>query len=135
MGEWQSFWQLLFGSHALLAVVVRAGAVCNVLAFGAVEDNRTEDTAALARALTACAPGGSVILPAGRTFLLRPVRLPSHVLLQVDGDLQPGVTLLPGQTPRPSFVRPPHTRHHARRFAAIFFCCSIGQSIVLSPRV
>jgi polygalacturonase len=38
--------------------------------FGAKGDNKTEDTAAVSAALAACS---SVLLPAGHTFLLRPV--------------------------------------------------------------
>ena len=56
--------------------------------FGAKGDNRTEDTAAVRAALRACAPGGVVLLPAGHVFLLRPLELPSHVELRVEGDIQ-----------------------------------------------
>jgi polygalacturonase len=62
-----------------------ASGVCDVVAdFGAVGDNRTEDTAAVAAALAAC---DVVVFPAGRTFLLRPLRLRSHTVLVVDGTL------------------------------------------------
>jgi hypothetical protein len=46
----------------------RAPPVCNVLDHGAKGDNATEDTAAVASALRACV-GGTVVLPAGHTFL------------------------------------------------------------------
>jgi hypothetical protein len=46
----------------------RAPTVCNVLDYGAKGDNATEDTAAVASALRACV-GGTVVLPAGHTFL------------------------------------------------------------------
>ena len=63
--------------------------VCNVREHGARGDNATEDTAALASALTACeATGGATVVPPG-TYLIRPVRLPSGAHLT----LQPGATL------------------------------------------
>ena len=64
--------------------------VCNVLSaeFGAVGDNATEDTAAVRHAISACGGhGGTVLLPAGHTFLLRPIELPSSTTLVVDGDI------------------------------------------------
>ena len=66
------------------------GRVCNVLGaeFGAKGDNSSEDTDAVRRALRSCAGGGgTVLLPAGHTFLLRPLELPSHTTLRVEGNI------------------------------------------------
>jgi galacturan 1,4-alpha-galacturonidase len=58
-------------------------AFCDVVSdFGAVGDNHTEDTAAVASALKACS---TVLIPGGHTFLLRPVEIPSHRHLVIDG--------------------------------------------------
>ena len=47
-------------------------------------DGKTDDTAALQAALTACAAEqAALVLPAGRTCLSLPVVLPSHTLLQI----------------------------------------------------
>ena len=79
-----SAWRgLLLGALAARA----AAAPCDVTDFGAKGDNITEDTGAVAAALEACA-GGSVLLPAGRVFLLRPIELPSNTTLIIDGDVQ-----------------------------------------------
>ena len=65
--------------------------VCNVLLppYSAKGDNATEDTAAVRSALAACS-GGIVLLPAGKVFLLRPIELPSHTELRIEGDIQVG---------------------------------------------
>ena len=41
----------------------------------------------MAAALAACA-GGRVLLPSGKVFLLRPIELPSHTTLLLEGDIQ-----------------------------------------------
>ena len=65
-----------------------ATSVCDVTVapYGAIGDNRTEDTAAVQRALddSTCS---TVLLPSGRTFLLRPIELRSHRALVVDGNI------------------------------------------------
>ena len=62
-----------------------ASGVCDVVRdFGAVGDNATEDTAAVAAAMASCA---LVHLPAGFTFLLRPVQLQSHSILNIEGNV------------------------------------------------
>ena len=58
--------------------------VCNVMDFGAVGDNATEDTAAVAAALAAC---DTVLLPKGYVFYLRPIELSSNQHLIIDGDV------------------------------------------------
>ena len=58
---------------------------CDVVRdYGAAGDNRTEDTAAVAAALAACS---LVRLPPKHVFLLRPIEIPSHRTLVVDGDI------------------------------------------------
>ena len=67
-----------------MASLAAFATTCDVREFGALGDNVTEDTLAVAAALRACQ---TVVLPAGHTFLLRPVRLPSNSHLIVDGDI------------------------------------------------
>jgi len=82
---------------AVLVVVLSAAAVsiatdplsraasCDVVDdFGAVGDNRTEDTAAVQAALRSCK---KVVLRAGHTFLLRPIELLSHNHLEINGNV------------------------------------------------
>jgi polygalacturonase len=102
----------LLGSNALGA------RVCNVLDYGAVGDNVTEDTSAVAAAIAACAgsgggtgDGGIALLPANRTYLLRPVQLPSHSVLQIDGDISawPDLDTWPNSTLRQCATTPYET--------------------------
>lgn len=100
--------------------------ICNVLDFGAVGDNQTEDTAAVAAAVQACAgkasvspstgetvvDGGRVVLlPKNYTFLLRPVELPSHTVLHIDGDVSawPDIASWPNSTVRQCATTPYET--------------------------
>jgi hypothetical protein len=74
---------------ALLAASCLASTVCNVMDFGARGDNATEDTASVQAAILHCArAGGQVVLPAGKTFYLRPIELQSGVTLRVDGAMR-----------------------------------------------
>ena len=68
------------------------GGVWNPVSYGAVGDGHANDTAAVQRAIEACAAGGggTVVLPAGRTFLCGTVVLRPHVALHLAG----GTTLL-----------------------------------------
>ena len=62
-----------------------ASGECDVVRdFGAVGDNKTEDTAAVSAALAACS---WVHFPAGHTFLLRPIELRSHTILTIEGTI------------------------------------------------
>ena len=66
----------------------RMAQICNVLDFGAVGDNTTEDTVAVQRAINHCASvGGITLLPTKHVFLLRPIHLPSNTTLRLDGTL------------------------------------------------
>ena len=75
-------------------VRVEVGAtVCNAFAYGAVGDGRADDTAALQRALTACANGGTAFLPANGTFLSFGISASSasNFALRIDGrECRPG---------------------------------------------
>ena len=77
--------------YAGLSVQVRVPALtCNVFAYGAVGDGVTDDTRALQAALTACAGGGTAVLPANGSFLSYGLFLPSstrNFALRVDGHL------------------------------------------------
>ena len=66
----------------------------NILAFGATGDGLTDDAAAIQRAIDACTAGGggTVVAPAGRTYLFNPIALKAHVELHVER----GATLLAG---------------------------------------
>ena len=69
----------------------RSARTCDARAFGAVGDGQAKDTAALQRAVDACATGdgGTVVLARG-TFLSGTVVLRSHVTLRIEA----GATLL-----------------------------------------
>ncbi len=86
-----------FRSTLCLLVLVAAGpglraAVFSPARFGAVLDGKTNDAAALQRAIDAAfaAGGGIVGIPAGRTLLSGSIELKSNVIL----DLEPGSRLL-----------------------------------------
>ncbi|HEY5382577.1 MAG TPA: glycoside hydrolase family 28 protein [Acidobacteriaceae bacterium] len=59
----------------------------NPMAFGAVGDGKTKDTAALQQAIDECAKagGGTVVLPSGRTFLSGTLTLKSNVEFHLAG--------------------------------------------------
>ena len=76
---------------ALLSACSRSD-VYNVLDYGAAGDGLTDDAPALQRAIDRCAAagGGTVLLPAGRTFLSGPLELKGGIEYR----LEPGSVLL-----------------------------------------
>src|SRR5271168_2374918 len=65
-----------------------AGKTCDVKKFGAVGDGTTKDTAAVQKAIDACAAekkGGTVEVPAG-TYVIAPILLKSNVTLHIAKD-------------------------------------------------
>lgn len=62
---------------------------CSVTAYGAVGDNATEDTAAVAAAIGACL---TVVFPAPGRYLIRPVRIDAHDNLTLH--VEPGATIV-----------------------------------------
>jgi len=84
---------LISGFLSMAARPVYAATVCSVKNYGATGNGTTKDTAALQRAITACAGDGIAELTAGR-YLSGPLTLPSGVTLQIDS----GATLLASQS-------------------------------------
>ncbi len=76
----------------LAACTTRTGNEYNVLDFGARGDGVTDDAAALQRTIDRCAQagGGTVVLPAGRTFLSGPLELKGGIEYR----FEPGSVLL-----------------------------------------
>ena len=58
--------------------------LCNVLDYGAKGDGRALDTPAIVAAVSACSPGGTVLLPKARVYLSAPFNLTCN--LTVDGE-------------------------------------------------
>lgn len=84
---------LTLGFSSAAARPAHAATVCNAKSYGATGNGTAKDTAALQKALTACANGGVAELTAGR-YLTGPLTLPSGVTLQIDS----GATILASQT-------------------------------------
>ena len=89
------------------AFATQAG-VENVLDHGALGDGSTLDTEAIQRAITLCANrgGGTVLLPAGHTFVSGSLQLRSHVDLHIEG----GATL-----------KASGNRDHFRKYGSLLF--------------
>lgn len=62
------------------------GNTYDIMTYGAKGDGQTDDAAAIQRAINACsaAGGGTVIIPAGHTFLCGPLYLKSYVNLHLE---------------------------------------------------
>ncbi|HEU5351514.1 MAG TPA: glycoside hydrolase family 28 protein [Terracidiphilus sp.] len=84
-------WLVLLVVCASGAAAAHARTVCNVRTYGATGNGRTKDTAAIQKAIDACAQrgGGIVLLQAG-TYLSAPIVLKSGITLE----LKKGATLL-----------------------------------------
>jgi hypothetical protein len=61
----------------------------NVLTYGAIGDGVADDTAHIQAAIDACsaAGGGTVLLPAGKTFVSNPLSVSSNINIQIDANL------------------------------------------------
>lgn len=83
------FFQLLFCCFALC---VQGQKVFNIVSFGAVGDGKTDDAAAIQKAIDSCSKtgGGTVLLPASFTFMAGPFQLKSNIDFHIEG----GATLL-----------------------------------------
>ena len=76
------------GSHVTVTAPPKT---CNALDYGALGDGVTDDTRALQKMLTACAPGGTSLLPAGHVFMSLALSLPpsaTNTALRIDGALR-----------------------------------------------
>lgn len=76
---------LLVGICLFCACQQQTTQVYNIMDYGATGDGRTDDTQAVQQAIDACsqAGGGTVLVPAGHTFLCSPFKLASHVDLHL----------------------------------------------------
>jgi polygalacturonase len=83
---------LVVGYLATSTRAAHAATLCSAKSFGATGNGTTKDTAALQRALTACAGGGTTELTAG-SYLSGALTVPSNITLQIDS----GATLLASQ--------------------------------------
>ncbi|SER86335.1 exo-poly-alpha-galacturonosidase [Propionibacterium cyclohexanicum] len=75
-----------FGKE-LTITTAAASSITDVLSMGATGDGTHDDTAAIQRAIDASPAGGTVLLPAGKTFLSGPLQLKSQLTLDVEGTL------------------------------------------------
>ncbi len=64
----------------------KSGNVYDITAYGAAGDGTTDDAAAIQKAIDECsaAGGGTVLVPAGKTFLCGPFKLASYVNLHLE---------------------------------------------------
>ena len=107
----------------LLTLFALSGAVFaapgfNVRDYGATGDGVRKDTAAIARAIEACAKagGGAVWFPPGR-YLTGTIQLRSDMTLLVDS----GAVILGSDDPADYLVRPSHWGDAAREITALIF--------------
>jgi len=89
-----------------LASVAHAAKVCDVRAYGAKGDGTTKDTAAIQKAIDACAGSGGTVKLSGGTFVSGPIVLKSNITL----DVEKGATLL-GSPDRADFPKADFARN------------------------
>lgn len=101
----------------LLATLPVAAMTCNVRDYGATGNGTAKETAAIQRAIAACAPaGGTVTIPAGR-YLTGAIELKSNIRL----DIAAGATLLGSEDPTDYPLQPnPYEPDRQERSALIF---------------
>jgi polygalacturonase len=77
---------------SVLGAAISGGGVFDVTHYGAKGDNSSDDTAAVRAAFAAAkaAGGGNVRFPAGKCFLIGPVNVSSHTIV----DIEAGTTIL-----------------------------------------
>eukprot|EP00727_Mastigamoeba_balamuthi_P009561 m51a1_g5227 putative polygalacturonase (402) ;mRNA; f:279766-281054 len=79
--------KLIKGKYVTVSV---GDSVFDVTKYGARGDGRTDDSSAIQKALDAAAPrGGTVVIPAGKTFLFKAININGdHTELRIDGTLR-----------------------------------------------
>lgn len=90
----------------MASVAAQAAKVCDVRAYGAKADGTTKDTAAIQKAIDACADGGGTVKLSEGTFVSGPIVLKSNITL----DVEKGATLL-GSPDRADFPKYTFARH------------------------
>ena len=89
-----------------VAGAAHAAKVCDVRAYGAKGDGTTKDTAAIQKAIDACAGAGGTVKLGGGTFVSGPIVLKSNITL----DVEKGATLL-GSPDRADFPKADFARN------------------------
>jgi polygalacturonase len=96
---------------AMLATCGCAQKVCNVREYGAKGDGVTKDTAAIQKAIDACAGlGGRVVLDGGSVFVSAPLTLKSHMTFSIAAD-----TTLAGSTDHSDYPDKEEFKDHGKQ--------------------
>ena len=111
----------------------------SVLDFGAIGNGSTDDTTAISNAIAATPTGGTLLFPAGYSFLVNVLTITkSNITLQLDGILINGTTLTPPpqlHTGSPSYGAPPS---EVSNYPAIYLnggsnICITGSGSISTP--